>query len=231
MPRAWRKATADGQAGRRRETVPAPRHACRHPWPDRSPAPDDAQLAQRSRRALRRIAARQAAAVAAGVWTRAGQSQGVEPIITRPGPTCLRSLRTNSALHMRSTAHRPADLRSRSRHWAIMFHRGGPAAGRHRLPTRAYRRECALRSGRGPITLCERTWQVAGSRLWMPFDARTCEAHQARISRTCGVETVSQGILLREVGVALPQRPHGYSNRPSETMSFLPAMRHHGRAR
>jgi hypothetical protein len=25
-----------------------------------------------------------------------------------------------------------------------------------------------------------------GSRLWMPFDARTCEAHQARISRTCG---------------------------------------------
>jgi hypothetical protein len=24
------------------------------------------------------------------------------------------------------------------------------------------------------------------SRLWMPLDARTCEAHQARISRTCG---------------------------------------------
>jgi len=24
------------------------------------------------------------------------------------------------------------------------------------------RRECALGSGRGPITLCERTWQVAG---------------------------------------------------------------------
>src|SRR6266566_4288989 len=27
---------------------------------------------------------------------------------------------------------------------------------------RSDRRECALRSGRGPITLCERTWQVAG---------------------------------------------------------------------
>ena len=30
----------------------------------------------------------------------------------------------------------------------------------------------------------------------MPFDARTCEAHQARISRTSRVETVLQGILL-----------------------------------
>src|SRR5215472_3009172 len=31
-----------------------------------------------------------------------------------------------------------------------------------RAARRPYRRECALRSGRGPITLCERTWQVAG---------------------------------------------------------------------
>ena len=28
-----------------------------------------------------------------------------------------------------------------------------------------------------------------------------------------------------------PQRPHGCSNRPSETMSFLPAISHHRRAR
>jgi hypothetical protein len=34
--------------------------------------------------------------------------------------------------------------------------------GRHPPDARAYRRECALRSGRGPITSCERTWQVAG---------------------------------------------------------------------
>ena len=31
----------------------------------------------------------------------------------------------------------------------------------------------------------------------MPFDAWTCEIHQARISRTCGVETVWQGVRLR----------------------------------
>ena len=38
-----------------------------------------------------------------------------------------------------------------------------------------------------------------GARLWMLFDARTCEAHQARISRICGGgETVWQGIGLRD---------------------------------
>jgi hypothetical protein len=38
-----------------------------------------------------------------------------------------------------------------------------------------------------------------GSRLWMSLMSGPCEAHQARISWTCrGVETVSQGIRLRD---------------------------------
>ncbi len=58
---------------------------------------------------------------------------------------------------------------------------------------RAERRECALRSGRGPITLCERTWQVAGfptlDAIRCPDLRSTSSADQPDLR---GVEMVSQ---------------------------------------